>query len=267
MENGNNSTYIQADGYRNEGNLITGIKDNSQKYSLPIIAKCEGEAGCYIPFKSPTSLLVVGSSFSGKTHFISNLVLNKSKMFYPEPKKILWVYNTWQNVYDTLSQLVHGIEFTNKIPSKSEIEKFTDDNQPCCLVIDDHMTNLDSAPAIAEYFTVFCHHRQLSIILVLQNLFHQCKPLRDISLNAQGIILFKNLRSHHQIGVLASQMFPGNKRKYFLQAYNDAVLNKPYGYLLLEINNQSDPKYRLRTNIFNFEQCIIYLPISGDDHY
>jgi hypothetical protein len=243
-------------------------KINTQsEYILPIIDESIGVEGCYTPFKTPISLLVVGSSFSGKTHFITNILKNKSKMMRPEPQKILFVYNTWQDIYDELSESVQGIEFVNKIPNKVEMENFTEDNQPSCLVIDDQMTNLDSAPAIAEYFTVFCHHKQLSIILVLQNLFHKCKPLRDISLNSQGIILFKNLRSHDQISVFASQMFPGPKRKYFLSAYNNAVLNRPYGYLFIDINNACDPKFRLRTNILPNEQCIVYVPVSGDDQY
>jgi hypothetical protein len=236
-------------------------------YSLPIIVECEGKDGCYLPFSTPFSLLVVGNSFSGKTHFISKLLENKNKMLNPEPKKILFSYNTWQNIYENLSQSVQDITFINKIPSKSELEEFTADNEPSCLIIDDHMTNLNSAPNISEYFTVFCHHRQLSIILVLQNLFYKCKPLRDISLNAQYIILFKNLRSRDQVGVLASQMFPGNKRRYFLQAYNDAVLSRPYGYLLIEINNASDPKFQLRTDIFPDQHCLVYLPVSGDDQF
>lgn len=213
----------------------------------------------YIPFKTPISLIIAGSSFSGKTTFIFNLLKNK-KMFQPNFEEIIFVYSTWQPLYDEIEKLLDNISFVNRIPLKEEIEKITQDMKPRLIIFDDQMTHLTECPDITEYFTVFTHHRQLSCILVLQNLFYQAQCIRDISYNVQGIILFKNLRSPQQISVLATQMFPGKKRKFFLQAYEKACVNTPFGYLFCDINPKNDMKYQLRTSILPGKNTVIFLP-------
>ena len=50
-----------------------------------------------------------------------------------------------------------------------------------------------------------CHHRNLSTIYIVQNIFHQGKVMRNISLNAHYIVLFKSQDStdKQQISMLA----------------------------------------------------------------
>lgn len=62
----------------------------------------------YIPFKTPISLIIAGSSFSGKTTFIFNLLKNK-KMFQPNFEEIIFVYSTWQPLYDEIEKLLDNI--------------------------------------------------------------------------------------------------------------------------------------------------------------
>lgn len=221
----------------------------------------------YMPFKTPISLIIAGSSFSGKTFFIANLLKHKNEMFQPEFKEIIFVYSSWQPIYDELENALENIKFITRIPSKSEIENITSDLQPRLIIFDDQMTHLAECPDITEYFTVFTHHKNLSCILVLQNLFYQAQCVRDISYNVQGLILFRNLRSPHQVGVLASQMFPGKKRKYFLSAYEDACVNTPFGYLFCDINPKHDTKFQLRTNILPGSNVKIYMPKYPDEKY
>jgi hypothetical protein len=46
------------------------------------------------------------------------------------------------------------------------------------------------------------------VILITQNLFHQCKHCRDISLNAKYLVLMKNVRDKNQFLYLARQAYP-----------------------------------------------------------
>lgn len=78
-----------------------------------------------------------------------------------------------------------------------------------------------------------------------------------MSLNAHYMILFKNPRDASQISHLAKQMYPG-KTKYVQEAYADAT-SKPYGYLFIDLK-QDTPEYgRLRTNILPGETQYVYL--------
>ena len=64
----------------------------------------------------------------------------------------------------------------------------------------------------------------------MQNLFHQGKGSRNISLNSHYLVLFKNPRDKLQILTLAKQMYPG-QTDFFLNQYEEAV-KRPFGYLL-----------------------------------
>ena len=55
---------------------------------------------------------------------------------------------------------------------------------------------------ISSYFTRGSHHKNVSVILVTQNLFHPNKHFRTASLNAQYMIIFKNPRDSLQIKYL-----------------------------------------------------------------
>ena len=61
-------------------------------------------------------------------------------------------------------------------------------------------------PYIANLFSRESHHRNLTVILLLQNLFHQGKYGRDVSLNSHYFILFKNIRDTNQIKVSGNQL-------------------------------------------------------------
>ena len=107
------------------------------------------------------------------------------------------------------------------------------DPKPKLIIIDDLMRESSSVEAIVNLFTKDSHHNNLSVIFIIQNIFHQGKGQRDISLNAQYIVKFRNLRDRAQIRHLARQVYPENPR-FLEEAYWDAT-SQPYNYLLLDL--------------------------------
>ena len=108
---------------------------------------------------------------------------------------------------------------------------------------------------IVNLFTSFTrgsHHRSLSVIYVVQNLFHQGKGGRSISLNSHYLVLFKNPRDKLQILTLAKQMYPG-QTDFFLNQYEEAV-KRPFGYLLIDLKTTTQDNCRLRTNVLPSEE-------------
>ena len=77
------------------------------------------------------------------------------------------------------------------------------------IVSDDQMIYASEDKRIVNLFTRGCHHRNLSVIYIEQNLFHQGKDSRRISLNSHYLVLFKNPREKLQILFLAKQMYLG----------------------------------------------------------
>ena len=111
-------------------------------------------------------------------------------------------------------------------------------------------------------FTKGSHHRNLSVIYLLQNMFHQGKINRTVSLNCQYLVIFKNPRDKMQILTLAKQMSPRNTQQ-FLQTYEDAV-KRPYGYLFVDLKPSTPDHCRLRKNVLPGEEKFNF---SSHDNY
>ena len=79
------------------------------------------------------------------------------------------------------------------------------------IVFDDQMIDVSKDKRIVNLFTRGSHHRNLSVIYIVQNLFHQGKGGRSIGINSHYLVLFKNPRDKLQILTLAKQMYPGRR--------------------------------------------------------
>jgi hypothetical protein len=200
----------------------------------------------------PATYLVVGASFSGKTTLTRRLI--QEGMFEPFPDHIIWCYGEYQALYDEMLPL--GIEFVEGLPA--DLYDKLDPSKRNLVVIDDLMDEAKDDKTLSKLFTKGSHHKNVSVIFILQNLFPQGKHCRNISLNTQYIILFKNTRDKSQINCLGRQMFPG-KVKFFHEAYNDATKDRG-GYLLIDLKPDTVDEWRLRTKIFPGENTVVYVP-------
>ena len=210
----------------------------------------------YTKLVHPSTILVSGPTGCGKTQFVANLI--KYNMFSPMPEKIVWCYGEDQSLYRELALLRPEIDFVNGIPP--DLYDSLDANILNLVIFDDQMSKTRDSTDISRFFTEGSHHRNLSIIYIVQNLFDKGKSHRTVSLNAQYMVLFKNPRDRAQVGALAKQMFPGKCNSfYLLSSFMDAT-SVPYGYLLLDLRQETPEEFRLRTSILPNESCFVYAP-------
>jgi hypothetical protein len=95
----------------------------------------------------------------------------------------------------------------NVILVKGVPEFETHENAPTLIVLDELMDSAYSTK-VSQLFTKGSHHRNISVVLTTQNLFHQGPASRDILLNSTYIVVFKNPRDKTQIVHLARQVYP-----------------------------------------------------------
>jgi hypothetical protein len=137
-----------------------------------------------------------------------------------------------------------------------DIDQF-DGSEPVLLILDDLMSETNDT--IAAMFTKGSHHRNVSIVFLVQNLFDKNKHFRTISLNSHYLVLFKNPRDTSQFSYLARQMYASNYR-FAVEAFKDAT-RQPFSYLLVDLRPEQDEDLRLRTNIFPDESPhYVYVP-------
>jgi hypothetical protein len=97
-------------------------------------------------------------------------------------------------------------------------------------------------------FTKGSHHRNVSVLLITQNIFQQGRFCRTISLNAKYTVALKNVRDKNQFLYLARQVHPEDSDGPY-RAYIDATEN-PHGYLILDFAQDTSDLLRYRTNVF-----------------
>ena len=199
--------------------------------------------------------MICGPTSCGKTIFIKNFLKYLDAMSNVRFDRIIVYYSEWQSTYKNLGD---NIEFHEGLPKNSD---YIDDPRPKLLIIDDLMRESSGGSGvITNLFTKGSHHNNLSVIFITQNLFHQGQ--REISLNSNYIVIFKNPRDKSQIQYLARQICPENPqflREAYLHATRDA-----HSYLLLDLRQDTPDNYRFRTAIFPFDEYqYVYVPKKG----
>ena len=163
----------------------------------------------------------------------------------PSPERIIWCYGQWQPLYFDILRTIPGIEFNEGIPEEIDEPDYLDVSQRNLIVLNDLMAQSGKDKRIADLFTRGNHHRNLSVIYIVQNIFHQGKEIRNISLNAHYIVLFKSPRDKQQVSTLARQISPGRVQE-FMRSYEKAT-SRPHGYLMQDLKPTSDDQQRLPT--------------------
>jgi hypothetical protein len=197
-----------------------------------------------LQFKHPFTSLISGPTGSGKTFLIRRILKNFKLLIYNfnnDVLKILWAYGQWQQLYNVPISNNVIVKYIEEIPKQNIINEF----QPNIIVIDDLLNEFNKNNNLENLFIKKSHHSNISVIFVVQNLFH--KSIRTISLNSHYIILLKNPRDKAQIGYISKQIFPDNP-KVLMESFLDAT-SSPYGYLVIDLTQETPENYRLRTRI------------------
>lgn len=208
----------------------------------------------FTQFIHPFTMLVAGPSMCGKSTFLQNVITKQHAMFNLIFNRILWCYSETAAKPD-----IRGVEFHKGMPDDIEISH----NGPQLLILDDLMSDAFSA-RVSDIFTKGSHHRNISIILVTQNIFHQGTHSRDISLNTKYLVLFKNPRDRQQFNFIARQIYPENSKE-LVRVYNE-VTKAPHSYLIIDLTQNINDLLRFRTDIFSKDYlAVVFSNIQSNE--
>lgn len=176
-----------------------------------------------LKFAPKTSAIFAGVNQSGKTTFVKNLLRAE---FFQDPKPIRV---DWFGHYPDpeLFELPFPVNFRSctfdpdgYVPEPNIL-----------LVIDDQMHAMEKCGAFTAYFTRKVSHTGFRLWYLVQNLFAKGKEHRTQSLNANYLVLFRNVRDVSTISHIAKQLVPTNPTS-FVKIYEDAT-RTPYSYLIV----------------------------------
>lgn len=216
------------------------------------------ETESLIPFVSPCTITLVSASNGGKTSFVAKLLKHSKGMFTEDFSQIVYCHgSSWQPLFDDMHKFKPDMIFKEGLPTDREMELLSNDSGHSCLILDDLMTEINAEKNIEKLWTVHSHHYNMTVIYLTHNMYQKASASRTISLNTSVYILFKNRRDFQQIQRFGRQIY-GHKSGFFDKAYQLATAT-PFGYLVVDLQSQSEEKYRLRSHIFPNEDTIVYV--------
>lgn len=201
-------------------------------------------------FKLPFVMQVSGPSQSGKTHWVSQLILYRQALFDQPLKGVYW-FSPHTSLPDNLQsedvKLLSGLPWDEEIEEELAVDVV---DGHVLYVLDDFGMETRNSKELTNFFTKHSHHRNISLIQIIQSLFWPSAEGRTRSLNVHYFCIMKNLRDTRQIKILARQITSTNKEyEAFMQAHNQAT-RKPYSYLLISLHPRDDNQLMLRSEIF-----------------
>lgn len=208
----------------------------------------------FICFQSPWRMLLAGPSMCGKSSFIYRLLTHADELIDNPPQYVLYHYGEYQPLYTKMATEMNHIKFFEGVPQ--DMESQIDSSRPGLIILDDLIKEVADTKWLTGLFTKGSHHKNISVLLVSQNLFE--KGLRTPSLNCDYITLFKNPRDSSQVTHLAKQTHPKNV-KFIQEAFADATA-QPFSYLLLDLKIATPDFLRVRSNIFPGQANYVYVP-------
>jgi ABC-type dipeptide/oligopeptide/nickel transport system ATPase subunit len=136
-----------------------------------------------IRFKHPFTCILSGTSGSGKSSFTLRLLQHLDSLCTESNFSggIIWCYSEKSAVpRDKLTSLHKNVSIHEGVP-----QNFCDDHGRTCLIILDDLLNEVYSKDVCDLFTKGSHRRNISVILITQNLFRQGRFCRDVLLNAK----------------------------------------------------------------------------------
>ena len=196
-------------------------KDMNRKYNnfnFALVIPMSREKCQWFQLVHPSTCMVAGMTGSGKTVWVQSLLQQAQTVINQPPERIIWCYSQWQNTNKQLLMMIPTIEFVKGIPESMKNDSYLNVNICNLIFIDNQMIEAGKNNRIVNLFAKGLHHRNLSVIHIVQKLFHQGKGNRSISLNSHYLVLFKNPQDKLQILTLAKQMCQ-SETAWFIKEY------------------------------------------------
>jgi hypothetical protein len=202
----------------------------------------------------PFTLCVIGPTQAGKSRLVLEIIDRASEIISETIDKIIYVYTEDQPLFHQFKRNHPEVIFTTDMEDAQGVGG----EENTLIVFDDKLIEFMGKEnnEISTWFIRGAHHRNASVIVLLQNAFG--KNMRTVALNSMYSIYLNNPRDKSTIVNLGKQCFPG-KPRYLTESYEDAI-SKPYGYIFIDFHQQTCNMFRVRNSIYPTHDCKVYVP-------
>ena len=213
-----------------------------------------------LQLQHPFRMLITGPSGIGKSRFVLDQILSRRDSINEKIKRIIYYYGTFDSAFhielNSMVKSVFGIEIVFEKGISNVDPESLDVLTPTLLIFDDLFMEVQQNQTLATYFTRETRHKNTSLILIQQTIFGRGKFSREITLNCNYFICFKNLIDQEQFSILARRIEPS--RPNFLQnCLQLATKNNNHGHLLMDLVPDTNDLIRYRQGV-GMNTCAIF---------
>ena len=198
-------------------------------------------------FEHPFTSIISGMTGSGKTAWVRSLLEQPSEVIYPPPERIVWCYSQWQPAYTETPW--HTLNSSREFLQPWS-RCFFYVNKRNLIVFDDQMIDASKDKRIVNLFTRGSHHRNLSVIYIVQNLFHQGKGSRNIYKPKRSLSDVIQESTRQIANLDCGQAWENG---FLFNQYEEAV-KTPFVYPLIDQKTSTQDNCRQRTNVPHSEE-------------
>lgn len=217
-------------------------------------------------FPVPFTCISYGSTGTGKTFIVHEFIKYQKEMTSSGGfQKIYYFYGSFQPRFS--NPIAENLQYIEGFPSPEffEREEIKNPDIPILIVLDDLLMKSHNNPVLVDLFTQESHHKNLSVIYMINNLYHPSKNLPTVRRNTFVFLLQVTQRDVAPISNLSRQLIP-QRPKDIIDAYEISLkhLNPEtniYSTLLVDIFPHTPPEKRILENFLpTNEYMIVYVP-------
>ena len=210
-----------------------------------------------LKFHTPCAISITGSSQSGKSYLMTQLVEHRSELFntnfeqifYCQPESLFLGTNP---IFEKLKSLYPHIQLIQGLPDIAKLNLHIDRTSKLILV-DDMMQSILASPQMLDLLTIQIHACNITLCFTMHNNFPQSKFGKTISRNVQYKFIFHNRLELTELRILSCQL---GKKSSFLEECFAFLFNtfpaEHHPYLMIDGHAQSPPSIKtlfIRTHI------------------
>lgn len=178
-------------------------------------------------FPAPLRCLIVGSSGSGKTNLLWNIITN---FWIPFENLYIFTKTIDQPIYEKLEEVFNGIDEIETVISNEGIVSVDECKKNSLVIFDDCV--LENQSIMKEYF-IRGRHKKISSIYLTQS--YTAVDLKIIRNNLNFVIIFK--QPDHYIKKIWEDFISDNRLNTFKSLCN-TCWKESFGFLSMDLTNK-----------------------------
>ena len=208
-----------------------------------------------------SSICLYGKSCSGKSTWITELILNRDHLIDARIDDVLYCYKTPCSTFERLHEDKQlRIKNYSGLPTLEEIELYRRkiNYRPFIFICDDLGSFLEdnkkASSLILDFINIYNRKYKVLLLVTLHELFQKSSFSRQIRNGCCYIALFSNKNNRTQIYNFSLQLFANaNLARTFREEFDRLMINSRFGYMLLSFSLAEAGKFRIYYDIFKKE--------------